>query len=119
MEKFDAWLNQIHHWEDQFDYRAIYSAYLNAAGGTESESIESTCRRRPDGGYEIYAGRETIALADDIEREALAAHIAHRYCGDRYPDMEAWHWQQHDWYVEDLRAWTSADGWSSQAKPPA
>ncbi|MFF0635248.1 hypothetical protein ACFYTS_22420 [Nocardia sp. NPDC004151] len=34
MEKFDAWLAQIHDDQDEFAYRAIYSAYLNAAGVT-------------------------------------------------------------------------------------
>ncbi|MFC9996672.1 hypothetical protein [Nocardia sp. NPDC127526] len=79
MEKLDAWLDQIH--EDEFAYSAIYSAYLDASGGSPSESVESSCRRRTDGGFGIRAGGESITLADDAEREALAAHMANRYRG--------------------------------------
>ncbi|MVU77341.1 hypothetical protein GPX89_08785 [Nocardia sp. ET3-3] len=110
MEKFDAWLDQIHDREGRFDYRAIYSAYLDAAGGHESKGGESSARRLDDGGFEIRVGRETIVLADDAEREALAAHMVRRYCGDRYPDMRAWEDQRHSWYVEDLHDWSNDIG---------
>ena len=106
MEKFDAWLDQIHDSDDEFAYRAVYSAYLRASVGREGNNVEAE-GRRPDGGFEIRAGRETIVLADDAEREALAAHMVRRYCGDRYPDMQSWEQQQHDWYVDDLNNWTS------------
>ncbi|MGW4534982.1 hypothetical protein ACWEOI_28950 [Nocardia sp. NPDC004340] len=111
MEKFDAWLDEIRDDSDEFSYRVIYSAYLKASSGFESQGVESSSRRLPDGGYEIRAGRTSIVLADDAEREALAAYMERRYCGDRYPNTRAWESQQHDWYVEDLHNWTS-DGWS-------
>lgn len=50
-----------------------------------------------------------MVLADDAEREALAAYMVRRYCGDRYPTMRAWEKQQHEWYVEELHNWTSDD----------
>ncbi|MFD6358201.1 hypothetical protein [Nocardia tengchongensis] len=115
MEKFDAWLAQIHDDQDEFAYRAIYSAYLNAAGGFPFDGVESSCRRLADGGFEITAGRETITLADDAEREALAAHMVNRYCEERYPGMREWEEQQHRWYVDDLRDWAGSDGWSSSS----
>ncbi|WP_327142822.1 hypothetical protein [Nocardia sp. NBC_01327] len=109
MEKFDAWLRQIHDENDEFAYRAVYSAHLGASGGFESSDVESSCRRRSDEGFEIPAGRATMVLADDAEREALAAYMVRRYCGDRYPTMRAWEKQQHEWYVEELHNWTSDD----------
>ncbi|GAB2513237.1 hypothetical protein [Nocardia heshunensis] len=99
MEKFDAWLDQIHAWDDEFAYRTIYSVYSAAESG--HDYADSSGRRRADGTYEIYAGQQTIVLADDAEREALAAHIVRRYCGDHYPDMRAWEAQEHAWYIED------------------
>ncbi|TVT56086.1 hypothetical protein FNH05_08795 [Amycolatopsis rhizosphaerae] len=105
-EKFEAWLDQIHDSDDEFAYRSVYAAYLYASGGRGGNSGEAEGRRRADGGFEIRAGRETIVLADDAERETLAAHMVRRYCGNRYPDMQAWERQQHEWYVADLRDWT-------------
>ena len=107
MHKFDAWLNQIHDTDDEHAYRAVYAAYLYAASGHEGRGPEAEGCRRPDGAFEIRAGREAVVLADDAEREALAAHIVRRYCADRYPDMRAWEEQQHQWYVDDLEDWTS------------
>ncbi|MGW4242388.1 hypothetical protein [Nocardia sp. NPDC004722] len=107
MEKFSAWLDQIHDEHGEFDYRAIYSAYLRLGSGRTSEGTHASAQRMPDGSFEIRAGRATIVLADDAEREALAAYMVNRYCGDRYPSMEAWENRQHEWYVEDLTNWSS------------
>ena len=113
MEKFDHWLDQINDAYDEFAYRAIYSAYLDASGGFESRSPESSSRRHPDGSFEIRAGRETIVLADDAEREALAAHMVKRYCGERYSSMRMWEQGRHTSYLDDRDNWTSVGSWYS------
>lgn len=116
MEKFDTWLDQIHDEDDEFAYRALYAAYLSASSGFESKDVESSSARRSDGSFEIYAGRETIVLVDDAEREALAAYMVRRYCGDHYPDMGAWESAQHSGYVDDLHSWTSIGDRSSPGR---
>lgn len=106
MEKFDSWLDQIHDFHDargELAYRAIYSVYRMAVDGDEQSETRAQSSRGPDGNLQIHAGRESITLADDSEREELAQFIARRYCGSEFPDMAAWKRHQDDDWEEDLR----------------
>lgn len=63
------WQRQIHEEEGELAYRAVYSAYRLAVSGDEQTGSSARSRRRSDGVFGIHAGRESITLVNDSERE--------------------------------------------------
>ncbi|MFI5489189.1 hypothetical protein [Micromonospora echinaurantiaca] len=111
LAQVDQWLNWIHRHHDDFDYRYIYFAYLAA--------------RIPEPGYgEITVTVDPLAvacfrgshdrglrLADERERVLFREHLERRYCGDRYPSMQAWETAEDEAFVEEAQ-WKF--GWGSR-----
>ncbi|MET7668167.1 hypothetical protein [Micromonospora luteifusca] len=102
MDEVDQWLDWIHRHRDEFDYRYIYFAYL-AARVPEPHHGEITMTVHPDGSCLLQAGTgdRGLVLTDGSERARFIAHLRRRYCGDRYPSMQAWEEAQHEDFLEE------------------
>ncbi|MGW0218752.1 hypothetical protein ACWDXH_30625 [Micromonospora chokoriensis] len=103
MDEVDRWLDWVHRHHNEFDYRYIYLAYL-AAGAPLSRQGEITVTVDPGGRCLLRAGvvDRGLLLADGHERERFAEHLRRRYCGDRYPSMQAWEAAQHDDFLDEI-----------------
>jgi hypothetical protein len=64
---------------------------------------------REGGGFFLStnAHHDALVFEDADEVRAFAAWLEQRCCRDKYPSMEAWENQQHEWFKEDLDNWTS------------
>ncbi|MEU4338823.1 hypothetical protein AB0F59_29925 [Micromonospora lupini] len=102
VDDLDRWLDWIHQRHNEFDYRYIYLVYL-AAHAREPLQGEVTVAVNPGGGCVLRAGvgDRGLLLADDQERERFAQHLRRRYCGDRYPSMQAWEAAQHEDFLDE------------------
>ncbi|MGC4855175.1 hypothetical protein ACLQ24_17720 [Micromonospora sp. DT4] len=103
LDEVDQWLSWIHRHHNEFDYRYVYFAYL-AAGVSVSRQGEITMTVNPDGSCLLQAGADDrgLLLADGQERERFTEHLRRRYCGDRYPSMQAWEAAQHEDFLDEV-----------------
>lgn len=106
LAQVDQWLDWIHQHHDEFDYRYIYFAYL-AARVPEPHYGEITMTVDPDGSCLLRAESHDrgLRLVDERERALFREHLEQRYCGDRYPSMQAWETAQDEAFLEERAQW--------------
>ena len=108
-EIWQEWLANQDRWNGDYWYRGVYAAWHCTVGATPNHGGEAHLWVGEDGGFFLStnARRDPLRFDDADEVRAFAAWLERRCCGDRYPDMQAWEDQQHEWFKEDLGNWTS------------
>lgn len=107
-ELWDEWFANQDRWNGDHWYRGVYAAYFLALRPATEDDGEARMQSTEDGGFLLYTNnnRPPLEFADAGEAGEFAEWLEKRCCRDKYPDMNAWEAQQHQWFKDDLNDWT-------------
>ncbi|CAG0998594.1 hypothetical protein ANAEL_02781 [Anaerolineales bacterium] len=111
---FNEWVQQVLNEEDEFSYRYIYDAYRLAENPHRDGLYYTLVTRTNTEGrleYVIQDRQSDYALILETEegRISFTEYLLNRFC-PQTRNMEMWHNQRHQWYVDDLNNWVDSDG---------